>query len=35
VFATAHEVGLPAYRTFGEAAAALAAIKRFARFRPN
>ena len=33
VFATAHEVGLPAYRTFGEAAHALAAIKRFARSR--
>ena len=32
-FATAHEVGLPAYRTFGEAASALAAIKRFARSR--
>ncbi|MEO8695022.1 MAG: acetate--CoA ligase family protein [Acidimicrobiales bacterium] len=32
-FATAHEVGLPAYRTFGEAANALAAIKRFARSR--
>jgi len=32
-FATAHEVGLPAYRTFGEAAHALAAIKRFARSR--
>ena len=34
VFATAHEVGLPAYRTFGEAASALAAIKRFAALRP-
>ncbi|HUP73273.1 MAG TPA: acetate--CoA ligase family protein [Acidimicrobiales bacterium] len=32
-FATAHEVGLPAYRTFGEAAHALAAIKRFAASR--
>ena len=32
-FATAHEVGIPAYRTFGEAAHALAAIKRFARAR--
>jgi acyl-CoA synthetase (NDP forming) len=32
-FATAHEVGLPAYKTFGEAAHALAAIKRFARTR--
>ena len=32
-FAAAHEAGIPAYRTFGEAANALAAIKRFAASR--
>jgi acyl-CoA synthetase (NDP forming) len=32
-FAAAHDAGIPAYRTFGEAANALAAIKRFAATR--
>jgi acyl-CoA synthetase (NDP forming) len=32
-FATAQQVGIPAYKSFGEAAHALAAIKRFARTR--